>query len=1221
MAMSALPSTPSLLDEQTPESSDTKAATSTEAKLEDLYTQIRALNGGQAINCNSPQQVSLAVFGQKQEANKNVLWRATIDQDLEEDQRELARLILQVKDLQPPRTPNRRKDDDDSPLTDGTVPQNNNPGNVVVEQSIDRSSSSAILAINDELSSFERQVEAIFYEGSLINKFWKNPLLQLSNPSAQKLVAQLRPSLCPLGYSPSVDPKKPLEALSEEDMKKDTKKGKRLLMDYIQDQKAKYSDCIILTRVGDFYETYGVDAIILVEHCGLNPMAGKAKAGCPKLNIQRTLDDLTRAGFRVAVYEEGSDTDACTGPGAAGGGKLKRRFLAEIVGPANPTYTYNLVLTGDAAESGAATPSARPYVGILSSHAGDTMTEISMEERTVVVSERLTAEAVACRLSAYPPAEPLLYVPRASEIEGSSRVTLPFIPSGVRNFSNGSELRIQRINPSVVQQEGDGEPNVDRAKNIIVSELLRMTESKDDEAAVTRKRPTPDDFTTVLASNEKSTHPLYVETATQLGLMNDKAIPSIVSYLLPASAPVATKRFMKRHLLIPPPPKVSRAMANLVSYFRKDGGPALPPLSVPPIGKVLAMLHAGQASAEVHGELLRVMHSFTLFLDILDNEDETSSSLMTFLEYETGMRADPVSLRERCNEAIGVMEAVLCPIHHVSGSSDCDPDTRASDYGNVIPQEFFERNEAIWRGRVCREAAPGSYARVEEAARKLAEAVATDFWLLDLPKALESPEKSKVVQDFINNMIAVKEYPDKRLKDRYIRPKDRNGKELTNKYTTKNVESAVADYISACEKACGDVSAALVQLSEKIHDEGHTPAIVQASHANLILSSAINHATKANNLGWGIADVSDHLSSEESAGHFRNVWPYWMSKAGAVENTFDLTGMWLLTAPNMSGKSTIMRATAAAALLSVCGLCAPLETGSRIRRFDHIFVRGASSDIPIEQKSAFGAEMCDVAALLRCCGENSLVFVDELGRGTSPRDGTRLAGAVVESMAVKGISGVFATHLHDILHLPLKAGNRIIKKRMVIHDHDYTGNYWAYKVENGVCMDSMALVTAENFGIPYDIIERAEQLEKFLPSAMSVSLNPRINGSPPEMNGHYVHRSLSEAASLAEEIVGVRATMVCVGYTVPPSFGGKSAVYILKLATYPASFYVGETDNLRQRIDQHRAKPGEKWSNLEAVAFPVSDKSTALHFEERLIKMLGGKGFCMESTNDGNKSR
>lgn len=58
-----------------------------------------------------------------------------------------------------------------------------------------------------------------------------------------------------------------------------------------------------MKRVGDFYEAFGLDAIMLMEHCGLNAMASKARAGCPVKNIQATLDCLTSAGFRVAVIE------------------------------------------------------------------------------------------------------------------------------------------------------------------------------------------------------------------------------------------------------------------------------------------------------------------------------------------------------------------------------------------------------------------------------------------------------------------------------------------------------------------------------------------------------------------------------------------------------------------------------------------------------------------------------------------------------------------------------------------------------------------------------------------------------------------------------------------------------------------------------------------------------------------------------------------------------
>jgi hypothetical protein len=91
-------------------------------------------------------------------------------------------------------------------------------------------------------------------------------------------------------------------------------------------QKDIYSDKIVLIRVGEvikiqldmsdlylivakFYETFGIDAIMLVQYAGLNPMGGRARAGCPVKNIQPVLNSLTSAGFTVAVYEEINDID------------------------------------------------------------------------------------------------------------------------------------------------------------------------------------------------------------------------------------------------------------------------------------------------------------------------------------------------------------------------------------------------------------------------------------------------------------------------------------------------------------------------------------------------------------------------------------------------------------------------------------------------------------------------------------------------------------------------------------------------------------------------------------------------------------------------------------------------------------------------------------------------------------------------------------------------
>ena len=261
-------------------------------------------------------------------------------------------------------------------------------------------------------------------------------------------------------------------------------------------------------------------------------MAGKARAGCPIRNVQATLDCLTSNGFRVAVYEEAADTDAAAGAGASAGPKsrLKNRMLAQIVSCASPTYLYDLVLAGNA-DALVTSPASRPHVGILESAAGYSVVEVSTEERSVRISERLTAEAVACRLAAFPPADPLLYVPSSRK-----KVTaLPFLPSRSDSASEGpgSRLRLKVLPAALVEEPSPGVSDLERARRTIVRALLQIMEWGEDHNAVKA-----DDFVLVASCSTTScnsavgtqTNPLYVETATQLGLMNDKTIPPLVSY-------------------------------------------------------------------------------------------------------------------------------------------------------------------------------------------------------------------------------------------------------------------------------------------------------------------------------------------------------------------------------------------------------------------------------------------------------------------------------------------------------------------------------------------------------------------------------------------------------------------------------------------------------------------------------------------------------------------
>ena len=960
----------------------------------------------------------------------------------------------------------------------------------------------------------EEIVEGLFAnpKTSKLDEYWKEPLLELSRPVARDLAKQLDPEICPLGYNPDMTAGIAAATSKTKKTVGPTRGRRGGFLGYCRDQKELYPQHVVLVRCGDFYETFGVDAMLLVEHVGLNPMGGKARSGCPKQNIQATLDGLTAQGFSVAVYEELEPVGTSTTK------KLKERTLAQIVSPASPTYLYDNWLLGgtnqvsssdadagsmnDASYSLDGLPPPRPCVGVVHTAAGYSIVEVSLEERSIQYSERLTAEAVACRLAAYPPADPLVYVPSQSEKERGASTRPSFLPNN--NPSSGSSagasrgggqhrLRTKILDPHLVPDPAPGKSDADRYIRVIVDTMLQMNElqptsTNNEEDQDSKHVASINDFMVTMTST--STNPLYKETATQIGLMDDKTIPSLIRHVLDDAAPAATRRFLHRYLLIPPPPSVARSMATVVGTLIDETNTiSLPPLTVPNLGKSLILIRAGQAGAGVYGELLQSLDTTMYILESCDDDDDETpepfvEALLHMCEHESGLPAKRESLLERCRDAEAAIEAVVSSSYHVEEDYESMAASRQDlvSRDDYIPAEFFERNERSWRGRVQQNVAEEAYQRVQDAAQDLAKAIREDFI------GTSESNKALIKQNFFDNLISLNKIPTEGVEElAFVHPNDRFGKVLSNRWTTEKVKLAWSRYVSECENATNEVASILSALAQDLQDNGHIPAIVQSSHFNLVLSTAFHHAVKATNSKWQLANTieEDSSSSTPTAGaNFVDVFPYWMHRSAAVTNSFDLSTMILLTAPNMSGKSTLMRSTAAAALLTVCGLCAPLSSESKIPRFDTLFLRGASSDVPTEDKSAFGAEMGDLAALFRCSGEKSLVFVDELGRGTSPRDGTRLAGAVLETMAEYGMSGIFATHLHDVLELPLKKARIVTKRIQIDSSEDKNGviNYeWTHKLEDGVCKDSMALVTAERFGLPDEIISRARELTAFIP--------------------------------------------------------------------------------------------------------------------------------------------
>ena len=145
-----------------------------------------------------------------------------------------------------------------------------------------------------------------------MQQFWLRKLGAVRRPSARSLLPQLVHTN-PLGFVPAALARTAAESQPV------WRPARSSLGRFVLDAKSAHADKIVLVRVGEFYEAFGIDAVMLVEHCGLNPMGGRPRAGCPWRNVQSTLDGLTSSGLSVAVYEE---LDALS-PGLAGASEYK----------------------------------------------------------------------------------------------------------------------------------------------------------------------------------------------------------------------------------------------------------------------------------------------------------------------------------------------------------------------------------------------------------------------------------------------------------------------------------------------------------------------------------------------------------------------------------------------------------------------------------------------------------------------------------------------------------------------------------------------------------------------------------------------------------------------------------------------------------------------------------------------------------------------------------
>ncbi len=198
----------------------------------------------------------------------------------------------------------------------------------------------------------------------------------------------------------------------------------------------------------------------------------------------------------------------------------------------------------------------------------------------------------------------------------------------------------------------------------------------------------------------------------------------------------------------------------------------------------------------------------------------------------------------------------------------------------------------------------------------------------------------------------------------------------------------------------------------------------------------------------------------------------------------------IITGPNMAGKSTYMRQTALIVLMAQIGSFVPADS-AKVGIADRIFTRVGASDDLASGQSTFMVEMTEVANILRNATANSLLILDEIGRGTSTFDGLAIAWAVIEYISnpkVLGAKTLFATHYHELTELEGSLAG--VKNYCIAVKEKGDDIVFLRKIIRGGADKSYGIQVAKLAGVPDAVISRAKELVEELSEA-DISLKPK----------------------------------------------------------------------------------------------------------------------------------
>lgn len=328
--------------------------------------------------------------------------------------------------------------------------------------------------------------------------------------------------------------------------------------------------------------------------------------------------------------------------------------------------------------------------------------------------------------------------------------------------------------------------------------------------------------------------------------------------------------------------------------------------------------------------------------------------------------------------------------------------------------------------------------------------------------------------------------------------------------TLKNAERFITPELKVFEdKALSSHSKALERekhLYEDLLDSAntHLASLQLTATALAQLDVLHNLAERALTLNWCMPQLTTEPGLHIKAGRHPVVEQ--VSQHPFVANDLNFnpsTKMLIITGPNMGGKSTFMRQVALIVLLAHLGSAVPASSAT-LGPIDRIFTRIGAADDLASGRSTFMVEMTETANILHNATSNSLVLMDEVGRGTSTFDGLSLAWASAEELAHLGAWTLFATHYFELTSLADELP-QVANVHLTASEHEEE-LIFMHQVQAGAASQSYGLQVAKLAGVPHQVIQRAHkklrQLEALEPATPITATNQPTTSTPATIASH-----------------------------------------------------------------------------------------------------------------------